>query len=317
MKLQTSLLLKDYMRTEMLPTTWCPGCGLGIIMSSIVQAIHYQGLKKDDVAMVSGIGCTGRMSGYTDFNSIHTTHGRAPAFATGLKMARPEMTVVTVMGDGDAMSIGGNHLISAMRRNIDMVAIVVNNNIYGLTGGQSSPTTPSGSRTTTARHRTIERPMNLEVLARAAGAPFFARATVNHTASLTKLVERALNISGFALIEIVSNCHVLYGKMNDRPEAADMIADMDRTTRRSNPALNRRAARPLRLTATESEYGQAVNPAALDHVIPEDRSGRGVIFENRSSVGFSRRYYSMLRKIQLEKKKAGLKEKEGTSDDGN
>ncbi len=307
MNIQTSLIIRDYMRPEMLPSTWCPGCGLGIIMSSMVQAIHYQGLKKDEVAMVSGIGCTGRMSGYTDFNSIHTTHGRAPAFATGLKMARPNMKVFTIMGDGDAMSIGGNHLINAMRRNIDMTAIVVNNSIYGLTGGQSSPTTPKDSRTTTAKHRTFERPMNLEVLARAAGAPFFARATVNHTASLIKLIERAINISGFALIEIVSNCHVLYGKMNDRPEASQMIADMDKETRRSNPALKRRAMRPVRYS--KSSEGTAVVDARSEmdtkHSSNDSPTERGVIFENKGSVDFSHRYYAMLAEIQTQKKQAG------------
>lgn len=305
MKLQTSQILKDYMRSEMLPTTWCPGCGLGIIMSSIVQAIHYQGLDKDEVAMVSGIGCTGRMSGYTDFNSIHTTHGRAPTFATGLKMARPNMKIFTIMGDGDAMSIGGNHLISAMRRNIDMTAIVVNNSIYGLTGGQSSPTTPTGSKTTTAKHRTIERPMNLEVLARAAGVPFFARATVNHTASLVKMVERAMNVSGFSVIEIISNCHVLYGKMNQRPEASDMIADMDNDTYRSNPALEKRSSQAVRITSPDAPFGDSEDGENVDGFEVDERTGRGIIIENKGSVDFSARYYSMLEYLKNQKEKAG------------
>ena len=303
MNLQNSMIIRDYLRPETLPTTWCPGCGLGIIMSSIVQAIHYQGLDKDDVAMVSGIGCTGRMSGYMDFNSIHTTHGRAPAFATGLKMARPDMKIFTIMGDGDAMSIGGNHLINAIRRNIDMTAIVVNNSIYGLTGGQTSPTTPSDSKTTTAKHRTFERPMSLEVLARAAGAPFFARATVNHTASLTKLVERAMNISGFALIEIISNCHVLYGKMNEQPDASAMIAEMDETTNRSNPALKQRAGRPVRLIPINGSEPTIESGDELGRFDVGDHKDRGVIFENRGSVDFSSRYYTMLEKIQSDKKR--------------
>ena len=305
MNIQNSLIVREYLRPEMLPTTWCPGCGLGIIMSAIVQAIHLQGLSKDDVAMVSGIGCTGRMSGYMDFNSIHTTHGRAPAFATGLKMARPNMHVFTIMGDGDAMSIGGNHLISAMRRNIDLTAIVVNNSIYGLTGGQTSPTTPPASKTTTAKHRTFERAMDLEVLARAAGTPFFARATVNHTASLTKLVERAMQISGFALIEVVSNCHVLYGKMNETPDASEMIAKMDVDTWRTNPALRKRAERTVRMTAAGAA---TVTPADLEQfegVSGEQRKGRGVIFENRGSVGFSRRYSSMLDEIRSRRQPRG------------
>ena len=230
MGIQASVTLRDYMRVERMPTTWCPGCGLGIITNCIVQAISLRGLAKDDVAMISGIGCTGRMSGYVDVNTIHTTHGRAPAFATGLKMADPDMTVLTVMGDGDAMSIGGNHLVHAMRRNIGMVVVVVNNNVYGLTGGQSSPTTPIGGVSTTTTG-SIERPMDLEAVARTMGAPFFARTTVNHTSSLVKLVERAIEVDCFVLIEVISNCHTVYGRMNGTPEAAVMIVAMDGETK--------------------------------------------------------------------------------------
>lgn len=304
MKLQTSFIVREYVRPEMLPTTWCPGCGLGIILGSIAQAVHFRGLDKNEVAMVSGIGCTGRMSGYVDFNTIHTTHGRAPAFATGLKMARPEMTVITVMGDGDAMSIGGNHLVHAMRRNIGMVAVVVNNSVYGLTGGQSSPTTPIGGRTSTARRGSFERPLNLEKLARAAGAAFYARATVNHTAALTKLIERALAVSGFALVEVISNCHVLYGKMNQMPEAFQMMNLMDANTRRTNPTLLRRGNLPLQLTSPESP-AWAVTDEPLEGVREESRTWRGVIFERTGSVDFSHRYYKMLDEIRTRHEQAG------------
>lgn len=303
MKLQTSFILREYMRPAMLPSTWCSGCGLGIIMSAIVQAVHFHGLDKDDVAMVSGIGCTGRMSGYVDFNTIHTTHGRAPAFATGLKMARPNMTVITVMGDGDAMSIGGNHLVHAMRRNIGMVAIVVNNNVYGLTGGQTSPTTPVGGHTTTAQAGSFERPMDLESLARVAGAPFYARATVNHTAALTKLIERALTVSGFALVEVISNCHVLYGKMNQMAEASKMIAAMDEDTQRTNPTLLRRGSLPIRLTTPDAPSWEA-SPEPLAGVAEEQRTWRGVIFERPGSVDFSQRYYAMLDEIKARREEA-------------
>jgi len=296
-KLQNSFILREYLRPQVLPTTWCPGCGLGIIMSAIAQAVHFWGLDKDKVAMVSGIGCTGRMSGYVDFNTLHTTHGRAPAFATGLKLARPEMAVIVVMGDGDAMSIGGNHLVHAMRRNIGLTAIVVNNNTYGLTGGQMSPTTPIGGHTTTTRAGSFERPMNLEALARAAGAPFYARATVNHTAALTKLVEQAMGVSGFALIEVISNCHVLYGKLNDMAEASRMIAAMDADTQRTNPTLLRRGKLPLRLTSPEAPSWQ-VATQPLEGVSEEQRTWRGVIFERSGSVDFSQRYYAKLEELQ-------------------
>jgi 2-oxoglutarate ferredoxin oxidoreductase subunit beta len=291
-QLQNSFILREYLRPQVLPSTWCPGCGLGIILSCIVQAVHYRGLAKDQVAMVSGIGCTGRMSGYADFNTLHTTHGRAPAFATGLKLARPELTVITVMGDGDAMSIGGNHLVHAMRRNIGLVAVVVNNSVYGLTGGQSSPTTPIGGHTTTARAGSFERPMNLEALARAAGAAFFARATVNHNFGLTQLIERALTTPGFALVEVISNCHVLYGKMNETPDAAKMMMAMEAGTVRTNPTLLRRARQPLRLTAADAPSTPDPSAAPLAGLQPDTRLQRGVIFERRGGADYSRRYHA-------------------------
>lgn len=289
---QVSISLRDYLRPQMMPTTWCPGCGLGIILNAIVQAVIHKGLDKNKVSMVSGIGCTGRMSGYADFNTIHTTHGRAPAFATGVKLANPDMTVLTVMGDGDAMSIGGNHLVHAMRRNIGLVAMVVNNSVYGLTGGQISPTTPTGGVSTTSPIGTFERPMDLESLARAAGAPFFARTTVNHTANMVKVIERALHVPGFALIEVISNCHVIYGRMNGTPEASDMIAAMDGDTRRTNPALIRRQ----KLSVRESSAGVASGPDLIDRegVSVSDLSGRGVIWDHTGSQESMHRYRGKL-----------------------
>lgn len=293
MKLQNSFILREYLRPQVMPTTWCPGCGLGVIMSSIAQAAYFRGLDKNRVAMVSGIGCTGRMSGYVDFNTLHTTHGRAPAFATGLKLARPDMAVIVVMGDGDAMSIGGNHLMHAMRRNIGLTAVVVNNAVYGLTGGQLSPTTPIGGITTTARPGSFERPMNLESLARNAGAAFYARATVHHTAAMTKLIERAMSVSGFALVEVVSNCHVHYGNMNNLGDAAQMQKEMGPATRRTNPVLLKRGAALLRLTSAASLSTPVAAPA-LAGVAEDPRLARGVIFERPGSRDFSSRYYAML-----------------------
>lgn len=285
---QVSITLRDYLRADRLPTTWCAGCGLGIILNSIVQAVSHHNLDLDQVAMVSGIGCTGRMSGYVDCNTVHTTHGRAPAFATGIKMSNPDMTVITVMGDGDAMSIGGNHLIHAMRRNIGMVAIVVNNNVYGLTGGQTSPTTPIGGVSTTAASGSFERPMDLEALARTAGAPFFARATVNHTASMTMAIEAALGVDGFAVVEIISNCHVIYGKMNGTPEASDMIASMDDDTLRTNPTLLRRAKQSIQVSGGGVKSIGDLNEE--DGVSKDSRSGRGVIWSHNGPGELSKSY---------------------------
>lgn len=287
-KLQPSQVIRDYLRPQMLPSTWCPGCGLGIVLNSIMHAVHLRGLRNDDITMVSGIGCTGRTSGYADFNTIHTTHGRAPAFATGVKLAQPRMTVITVMGDGDAMSIGGNHLLHAMRRNIGMVAIVVNNNVYALTGGQSSPTTPVGGMTTTTADGAFERPMNLEALARSGGAAFYARGAVSHARSLIELITRALAVDGFALVEIVSNCHVIYGRMNNMAEAAAMISAMESNTRPSNPTLARRSALCRRVTTSEP-HGTPVTDA-IEGVSRDGRTARGIVFDRPGLGEYSRRY---------------------------
>lgn len=194
---------------------WCAGCGIGIVMGSILRSVQDLELNQDDVAVVSGIGCTGRMPVYMDFNTMHTTHGRALAFATGLKLARPEMEIIVVMGDGDALAIGGNHFIHTARRNIDLTAIVVNNSIYGMTGGQSSPTTPLEAFSATAPYGHIEQPFPICDLAVAAGAAFVARSTVYHAAELDKLIEQGMRKQGFAVIEAVSYCHTTFGRANN------------------------------------------------------------------------------------------------------
>ncbi|MBI4320127.1 MAG: 2-oxoacid:ferredoxin oxidoreductase subunit beta, partial [Chloroflexi bacterium] len=173
--------------------------------------------------MVSGIGCSGRMPVYADFCTMHVTHGRALSFATGLKMAQPQMKVLAVMGDGDAVAIGGNHFIHAARRNIGLHAIIINNLIYGMTGGQYSPTTPTDAHATTAPYGNIEQPFDIARLAEAAGAPFVARGTVYHVHELEKLMEKTLLKTGFALLEIISNCHVAYGRQNEMGSAVSML----------------------------------------------------------------------------------------------
>ena len=202
---------------------WCAGCGIGIVMGSILRSVQKLELNQDDVAVVSGIGCTGRMPVYMDFNTMHTTHGRALAFATGLKLAQPEMEIIVVMGDGDALAIGGNHFIHTARRNIDLTAIVVNNNIYGMTGGQSSPTTPLDARSATAPFGHIEQPFPITDLAIASGASFVARSTVYHVTELDKLIERAMRKQGFALVEAVSYCHTTFGRANDLKSPIKMM----------------------------------------------------------------------------------------------
>lgn len=206
--------LAKYVRTSHLPHIWCPGCGLGVAMHAFLAAAERVELDPDRTVLVSGIGCSGRITGYLDFNTIHTTHGRALAFATGVKLGNPDLKVIVFMGDGDATAIGGNHFIHAARRNIDITAIVLNNNIYGMTGGQYSPTTRPKTRASTAPYGMLERPFDISELAIAAGASYVARSTVYHASQLAELMSRALRKKGFSVMETLSYCHVTYGRRN-------------------------------------------------------------------------------------------------------
>lgn len=221
-----------YLRKDKFPHIWCEGCGDGIALKAILRAVANIGLDKDKVAMVSGIGCSSRTPGYVDFNTLHTTHGRALAFATGLKMSRPELTTIVVSGDGDATAIGGNHLIHAARRNINLTLLLYNNHIYGMTGGQVSPTTPMGDMATTAPYGGLENNFDIAGLVQAAGASFVARCTVYHAKLLEKLIERAILKKGFSLVEIMSPCPTAYGKLNKLGKGKDLIlAQKDQAVR--------------------------------------------------------------------------------------
>ena len=217
-------LIYKYLRHDKkFPHIWCPGCGNGIVLGALIRAVDRVGLDRDQVVLVSGIGCSGRMTTYADFNTVHTTHGRALTFATGIKLAREDLTVIVIMGDGDATAIGGNHYIHAARRNIDMTAIIINNNIYGMTGGQNSPTTPYGANSTTTPYGMIEQSFDISGLAVAAGAPFVARSTVYHAAHMDGLIEKAIRKKGFSVVEALSNCHIQYGRRNKMSSPIKMI----------------------------------------------------------------------------------------------
>jgi 2-oxoglutarate ferredoxin oxidoreductase subunit beta len=212
-----------WLRESMLPHIWCAGCGDGIVLKAMLRALGSLQLDRDRIALVSGIGCSSRLPGYVDADTLHTTHGRPLAFATGLKLARPELTVLVITGDGDALAIGGNHFIHAARRNLDLTAILFNNRIYGMTGGQASPSTPPGSRATTAPHRSIEPAFDPCRLAIGAGATYVARGTVFHAQQLTRLIADAIAHPGFALVEVLTTCPVYYGRFN-KLGATDLIA---------------------------------------------------------------------------------------------
>jgi len=219
----TKLIHKYLRHDKKFPHVWCPGCGNGIVLGALIRAIDRLGLEKDDIVLASGIGCSGRMPVYVDFNTLHTTHGRALTFATGIKLANPGLTVMTVMGDGDATAIGGNHFIHAARRNLDLTAIIINNQIYGMTGGQSSPTTPYGSFSSTAAYGHIEHAFSIAELAVTAGAAFVARCTVYHAQLLENVIEKSINKKGFGVVEVLSNCHIQYGRRNQMRDPVAMM----------------------------------------------------------------------------------------------
>lgn len=219
----TKLIHKYLRHDKKFPHVWCPGCGNGIVLGALVRAIDRLGLDKDEIVMASGIGCSGRMPVYVDFNTLHTTHGRALTFATGIKLAKPSLTVITVIGDGDATAIGGNHFIHAARRNLNMTAIIINNQIYGMTGGQHSPTTPYGCYATTSSYGHIEHAFSIAELAVTAGAAFVARGTVYHAQLLDELIEKGIRKPGFSVVEVMSNCHIQFGRRNQLGDPVAMM----------------------------------------------------------------------------------------------
>ena len=215
--------IEEYLRMDRMPHIWCPGCGIGTTVNCFVRALQTSGLDLDKVAVVSGIGCTGRVAGYMNLDSFHTTHGRAIPFATGLKLANPEMKVVVYSGDGDLTAIGGNHFIHAARRNMDLTVILINNMIYGMTGGQAAPTTPVGATASTTPHGNFEETFNLPFLAESCGAVYVARWTANHVRHLTKSIKEALAKKGFSFIEILAPCPTLYSRRNKLGDGLDQM----------------------------------------------------------------------------------------------
>ena len=267
-------LINKYFRPGRLPHIWCPGCGNGVVTGCIVKAIDKLGLDKDNVAVISGIGCSSRASGYLDFNTVHSAHGRALPVATGVKLADPSLKVLVVTGDGDATAIGGNHLIHAARRNIDMTVVLFNNNIYGMTGGQYSPLTPQGSKATTAPYETIEPAFDITELAKAAGATFVARATTFHAQILADLIAKGMEHKGFSLIEAVSGCPISFGRQNKIGGPAEMM---------------------------KWQRDHAVMLAAWNKLSDEQKVGKfpiGVLYEDNSRKEYTEAYDELIARAQ-------------------
>jgi 2-oxoglutarate ferredoxin oxidoreductase subunit beta len=220
-----ALEIEQLLRSEKLPHIWCPGCGIGIVTGAMLRVILDLGLEPKKTVLVSGIGCSSRAPNYTTLNTVHSIHGRALAVATGIKMAKPEFTVVVFTGDGDGAAIGGNHLIHACRRNIDLTCVLFNNTTYGMTGGQTSPTMKVGDRSTTARHGQVEPAFDLCRLAQAAGASFVARGTAGHIRALEKLIKSGIEHKGFSFVEAVVPCPTEFGRRNGMGSAVRMLED--------------------------------------------------------------------------------------------
>lgn len=215
--------MAEFLRMERMPHIWCPGCGIGTVVNSFAEAVKKSNIDMDKLAVVSGIGCTGRVAGYVKLDSLHTTHGRAIPVATGLKLANPELKVVVVSGDGDLFGIGGNHFIHAARRNMDIVVICVNNFTYGMTGGQLTPTTPQTANASTTPYGNYEYPFSLPFLADACGATYVARWTSLHARNITKSIREAFNHKGFSFIEVIAPCTTLYQRRNRLGDGLDAL----------------------------------------------------------------------------------------------
>ena len=224
MVLETAHPFSKYLRAEMMPHIWCPGCGNGIVLNCFAHALDELKYDLDKLVLVSGIGCIGRTAGYGNADSFHTTHGRALAFATGVKLANPELEVVVISGDGDLFAIGGNHFIHAARRNMGIKVLCANNLNYGMTGGQQGPTTPLESVTTTSPYGSIEHPFNLVHLAAASGSTYVARWTTLHVRRLTQSIKKMLTKRGFCFVEVLAQCPEIYGRHNKMRSGLEMMS---------------------------------------------------------------------------------------------
>lgn len=220
---------KDLLKLEKFPTPWCPGCGNGLILKSVAQAMDESGLNKNNASVVSGIGCSGRSAGFFNMDTVHGLHGRAIPLAEGLKRANPHLNVVVLSGDGDLVGIGGNHLLHASRRNVDLTVVCSNNEIYGMTGGQKSPTTPLGVKTTTSPYGNEDPPINLQGLMRANKNFFYARSTTFHLDHLKRCIKEALQWKGFSFVEIRTFCIENCGKKLGFKNAYEMMMHLKKS----------------------------------------------------------------------------------------
>jgi 2-oxoglutarate ferredoxin oxidoreductase subunit beta len=269
-------IFDKYLRKDKLPHIWCPGCGNGTVVNALLRAIEKTGFEQEKIVLVAGIGCSSRANGYMNFCGLHTNHGRALAYATGVKMHNPDLKVIVVTGDGDCTSIGGNHFIHACRRNIDITTVVFNNSNYGMTGGQYSPTTPQGAKTKTSIYGNMEPNFDICALAAASGATYVARSTTFHARMMLGQMEKALRHRGFSVVEAICDCPTLFGRINRLGDATAMLLD---------------------------KKERSVNIAKAREMSPEKLRGKIVIgeFADRSDVAeYTARYDELIEKVRAE-----------------
>jgi 2-oxoglutarate ferredoxin oxidoreductase subunit beta len=258
--------LRKYMRPEVKKTTFCPGCGAGIITQALLRAIDELGINIDDCVFVSGIGCSAWIpSPLINADMLHTTHGRPIAYASGVKLGLPDKHVIVVSGDGDLSAIGGNHLIHAARRNIDMTVILVNNGIYGMTGGQTAPTTPFGLTTITSPYGNAEHEFDISKLVTAAGASYVARWTTYHPRQMTKSIKKGIEKKGFAMIEAIAQCPVQYGRVSKQGSAVNMLKNYKQNGIRVEKAAKMDAAE-LQGKIVEGEFVDLDKPELISSI---------------------------------------------------
>lgn len=256
-----------YIRYRTFPSPWCPGCGIGTVMKAIAMSFSDLNIDPDDIVVVSGIGCSGRMPTFFNTNTLHVTHGRALTFATGIKLARRDKMVVVISGDGDSMAIGGNHLIHAARRNIGIKMILVNNGIYGMTGGQVSPLTPQKFVTETTPYGNIEPKFMASELLIAARASFVARETINRPRQLKDVIQKSFEHKGFSVVEAISNCHINLGRRNKMKDP---------------------------ITMSKWISGRTITKAKYDKLSEEDRNHKypvGILQEDKKRLEYTELYY--------------------------
>ena len=257
--------LERFLRMDRIPHIWCSGCGVGTAVTCFMKALDLAEIDPDKVVVVSGIGCTGRVAGYVKFDSFHTTHGRAVPFATGVKLASPDLTVIVFSGDGDLFAIGGNHFIHAARRNVDIKVFCINNFIYGMTGGQVAPTTPIGARTSTSPYGCFEPPFNLPYLAESSGAVYVARWTPLHIRRMTNSMAEAITKRGFSFVEVVSPCPTVYSRYNRLGAGLDMIKFYEQNCRISNWADTKNVPLEMNKEIVVGKFVDTEKPTFLDY----------------------------------------------------